>query len=46
MSLLSVKNLKTSFLPPLASKAVNGVSFDLDKEKVLGIVGNLVQVRV
>lgn len=40
MSLLSVKNLKTSFFTSAGEvKAVNGVSFDLDKEKVLGIVG-------
>lgn len=40
MSLLSVKNLKTSFFTSAGEvKAVNGVSFGLEKEKVLGIVG-------
>lgn len=40
MSLLSVKNLCTSFYAPSGEvKAVNGVSFDLHSGKVLGIVG-------
>lgn len=40
MSLLSVKDLKTSFFTSAGEvKAVNGVSFELDERKVLGIVG-------
>lgn len=40
MRLLEVKNLQTSFLTPSGEvKAVNGVSFNLDESKVLGIVG-------
>lgn len=40
MSLLSVKDLHTSFFTSSGEvKAVNGVSFDLDEGKVLGIVG-------
>lgn len=40
MSLLEVKNLKTSFFTDAGEvKAVNDVSFTLDRGKVLGIVG-------
>ena len=40
MSLLEVKDLRTSFFTPAGEvKAVNGVSFFLDHGKVLGIVG-------
>lgn len=40
MRLLSVQNLHTSFFTPSGEvKAVNGVSFNLDEGKVLGIVG-------
>lgn len=40
MSLLSVKDLHTSFFTSSGEvKAVNGVSFNLDEGKVLGIVG-------
>ncbi len=40
MALLEVRDLKTSFLTPAGDvKAVNGISFNLDNGKVLGIVG-------
>ena len=40
MALLEVKDLHTSFYTPAGEvKAVNGVSFTLDRGKVLGIVG-------
>ena len=40
MSLLEVKDLRTSFFTPAGEvKAVNGISFFLDHGKVLGIVG-------
>ena len=40
MSMLEVKDLHTSFFTPSGEvKAVNGLSFSLDKGKVLGIVG-------
>lgn len=40
MALLEVRNLKTSFFTDAGEvKAVNGISFDLDHGKVLGIVG-------
>ena len=38
--MLEVKDLRTSFFTPVGEvKAVNGVSFNLDHGKVLGIVG-------
>ena len=40
MAMLEVKDLRTSFYTPAGEvKAVNGVSFNLDHGKVLGIVG-------
>ena len=40
MAMLEVKDLHTSFFTPVGEvKAVNGVSFTLDRGKVLGIVG-------
>ena len=40
MELLKVTNLHTSFFTPAGEvKAVNGISFSLEKGKVLGIVG-------
>ena len=40
MALLEVKDLHTSFFTDAGEvKAVNGVSFNLDHGKVLGIVG-------
>jgi oligopeptide transport system ATP-binding protein len=40
MALLEVKDLQTSFFTPLGEiKAVDGVSFNLDNGKILGIVG-------
>ena len=40
MAMLEVKNLHTSFFTPAGEvKAVNGISFNLDEGKVLGIVG-------
>ena len=40
MAMLEVKDLRTSFFTPVGEvKAVNGVSFNLDQGKVLGIVG-------
>ena len=40
MALLEVRDLKTSFFTDAGEvKAVNGVSFDLDRGKTLGIVG-------
>ena len=39
-NLLEVKNLSVSFFTPLGEvKAVNNISYKLDKSKVLGIVG-------
>ena len=39
-SLLEVKNLSVSFFTPSGEvKAVNNISYKLDKSKVLGIVG-------
>ena len=41
MAMLEVKDLRTSFFTPAGEvKAVNGVSFNLDHGKVLGIVGD------
>ena len=40
MALLEVRDLHTSFFTPMGEvKAVNGISFNLDHGKVLGIVG-------
>ena len=40
MALLEVRDLHTSFFTPVGEvKAVNGISFNLDHGKVLGIVG-------
>ena len=40
MAMLEVKDLRTSFFTPAGEvKAVNGISFNLDHGKVLGIVG-------
>ena len=40
MHLLEVKDLHTSFFTPLGEvKAVDGISFNLDRGTVLGIVG-------
>ena len=40
MALLEVKDLRTSFFTPAGEvKAVNGISFMLERGKVLGIVG-------
>ncbi len=40
MALLEVKDLRTSFFTPAGEvRAVNGISFTLDRGKVLGIVG-------
>ena len=40
MSMLEVKDLHTSFFTDAGEvKAVNGISFQLDEGKVLGIVG-------
>ena len=40
MSLLEVKDLRTSFFTPSGEvKAVDGISFSLDRGRVLGIVG-------
>lgn len=40
MSLLEIKDLKTSFFTPLGEvKAVDGISFSADRGQVLGIVG-------
>ena len=40
MALLEVRDLKTAFTTPAGTvNAVNGVSFNLDHGKVLGIVG-------
>ena len=46
-TILSVKNLCTSFTTEKGEvMAVNGVSFNLDKGKILGIVGESVPERV
>ena len=40
MAMLEVRDLRTSFFTPSGEvKAVNGISFNLDSGKVLGIVG-------
>ena len=44
MALLEIKDLHVSFYTDAGEvKAVNGISFDLERGKVLGIVGESVQ---
>ena len=46
MAMLEVRDLRTSFFTPAGEvKAVNGMSFDLESGKVLGIVGGSIKFK-